>query len=80
MTRAVMDITNSIPVVMTNVEDPVGSKLIASLARPGGNVTGLTALVRDLSAKRLEVLRETLPNISRITVVWNPIFRAKILS
>jgi putative ABC transport system substrate-binding protein len=77
VTRAVMDITNSIPVVMTNVEDPVGSKLIASLARPGGNVTGLTALVRDLSAKRLEVVKETLPNISRITVVWNPDFPGK---
>jgi putative ABC transport system substrate-binding protein len=79
VTRAVMNATNSIPIVMTNVEDPVGGGLIASLARPGGNVTGLTALIRELSAKRLELLKEIVPGISRVLVVWNPDFPGKDL-
>ena len=68
--RAVMNASDTIPIVMTNVEEPVASGLVASLARPGKNVTGLTALVRDLSAKRLELLREVLPKVSRVSVLW----------
>jgi putative ABC transport system substrate-binding protein len=68
--RAAMNASDTIPIVMTNVEEPVASGLVASLARPGKNVTGLTALVRDLSAKRLELLREVLPKVSRVSVLW----------
>jgi putative ABC transport system substrate-binding protein len=77
--RAVMNASDTIPIVMTNVEEPVASGLVASLARPGKNVTGLTALVRDLSAKRLELLREVLPKVSRVSVLWNPAFPGKDL-
>jgi len=77
VTRAVMKASASIPVVMTNVEDPVGDRLIDSLARPGGNVTGRTSLAPELSAKRLEVLKELLPNVSRVAVLWNPDFPGK---
>jgi putative ABC transport system substrate-binding protein len=61
----------STPIVMTNAEDPIADGLIASLARPGGNVTGLTALLPDLAGKRLELLKEALPKISRVAVLWN---------
>jgi len=61
----------NIPIVMTNAEDPIADGLIASLARPGGNVTGLTALLPDLAGKRLELLKEALPKIVRVTVLWN---------
>jgi putative tryptophan/tyrosine transport system substrate-binding protein len=77
--RAAMNASDTIPIVMTNVEEPVASGLVASLARPGKNVTGLTALVRDLSAKRLELLREVLPKVSRVSVLWNPAFPGKDL-
>jgi putative ABC transport system substrate-binding protein len=63
--------------VMTNVEDPVKSGLVASLGRPGGNVTGLTALVRDLSAKRLELLKEIRPGVARVAVLWNAAYPEK---
>jgi putative ABC transport system substrate-binding protein len=52
--------------------DPVGSGFIASLARPGGNITGLSLLAPELSGKRLELLKETFPKISRVAVLWNP--------
>ena len=60
--------TNTIPIVMTSSADPVGNGLIASLARPGGNVTGLTSLSAELGGKRLEVLKEIVPRLSRVIV------------
>jgi putative ABC transport system substrate-binding protein len=63
--------TTSIPIVMATGGDPVGLRLVASLARPGGNVTGLTTLSRELSGKRLEMLRETLPHVARMAMVWH---------
>ncbi|HEU4350840.1 MAG TPA: ABC transporter substrate-binding protein [Burkholderiales bacterium] len=59
----------SIPIVMTNTSDPVGTGLVASLAHPGGNVTGLTTLSNELSVKRLELLRELIPDLSRVGVL-----------
>lgn len=64
--------TRSIPIVMAVSNDPVEAGLVASLARPGGNVTGLTFLLSDLAAKRLELLHEIAPRASRIAVLWNP--------
>jgi putative ABC transport system substrate-binding protein len=63
--------TTTIPIVATAVSDPVGLGLIASLARPGGNVTGLATLFPELAAKRLALLKETLPRVSRVAVFWN---------
>ena len=63
--------TRSIPIVMTNVSDPVESGLVSSLARPGGNVTGLSLMHPDLSGKRLELLKEIIPKVSRVAVLSN---------
>ncbi|MBI2351593.1 MAG: ABC transporter substrate-binding protein, partial [Deltaproteobacteria bacterium] len=63
--------TRTIPIVMAASGDAVGTGLVASLARPGGNVTGLTALSRELSGKRLELLKEAVPGLSRVAVLWN---------
>ena len=68
-TRAAKDATNTIPIVMTNDSDPVGDGIIASLARPGGNITGLSALAPELNGKRLEVLKEIVPKLSRLAVL-----------
>jgi putative ABC transport system substrate-binding protein len=74
-TVAAMKATTTIPIVMTNSVDPVGTGLVASLARPGGNVTGLTQDTGvEIYGKRLELLKETLPNPSRAGVLWNPDF------
>jgi len=64
--------TTTIPIVMVGVGDPVGSGLVASLARPGGNITGLTLLATKLGGKRLELLREVVPRLRRVAVFWNP--------
>jgi putative ABC transport system substrate-binding protein len=64
--------TRTIPVVMTTIEDPVTMGIVDSLARPGGNITGLTNLAPELSGKRLELLKEALPKTSRIAVLWPP--------
>jgi putative tryptophan/tyrosine transport system substrate-binding protein len=64
--------TRTIPVVMYAVGDPVGSGLVASLSRPGGNLTGLSLFNKEVSGKRLELLKETLPGISRVAVLTNP--------
>ena len=64
--------TNPIPVVMTNVADAVGSGIVASLARPGGNITGDTFFVTELAAKRLEVLKDAIPRLRRVAVLANP--------
>jgi putative ABC transport system substrate-binding protein len=71
--------THTIPIVMTNVLDPVGSGFIASLARPGGNITGLTGISSDLVGKRLELITETFPKLSRIAVFLDPQDTSKIV-
>jgi putative tryptophan/tyrosine transport system substrate-binding protein len=63
--------TSTIPIVMTAAGDPVGSGLVASLARPGGNVTGMSLMAPDLGGKRLELLKELLPRLARVAVLWN---------
>jgi putative tryptophan/tyrosine transport system substrate-binding protein len=69
--NAAQQVTETIPIILTT-GDPVGTGLAASLARPGGNVTGLSVLLPELSGKRLELLKETLPKITRVAVLWNP--------
>jgi len=69
--HAAKQATKTIPIVMTITGDPVATGLIDSLARPGGNITGLTRLTRELSGKRLELLKEVLPGVSRVGVLWN---------
>ena len=71
-TREAQKATLTVPIVMTNVNDPVALGLVVSLARPGGNVTGLSNLLFDLSGKRLELLKEILPNLLRVAVLWTP--------
>jgi putative ABC transport system substrate-binding protein len=68
-TRPAKEATTTIPIVMTNEVDPVGSGFVASLARPGGNITGLSTLAPELSGKRLELLKETIPKLSRVAVL-----------
>ena len=63
--------TKTIPIVIPTAIDPVGAGLVASLARPGGNVTGLSLVSSELSAKRLEFLKEVVPGLSRVAVLWN---------
>jgi len=69
--RAAKHATRVIPIVMAVTADPVGSGFVASLGRPGGNITGLTSLSPDLSGKRLALLEEMVPTLSRVTVLWN---------
>jgi putative ABC transport system substrate-binding protein len=69
VTRPAKEATASIPIVMTNDSDPVGAGFVTSLARPGGNVTGLTGLARELSGKRMELLKEILPKLSRAAIL-----------
>ena len=64
--------TKTLPIVFSPAGDPVGSGLVASLARPGGNVTGLSAFAPELVGKRLELLKEAVPGISRVAVLWQP--------
>jgi putative tryptophan/tyrosine transport system substrate-binding protein len=70
--RVAQEQTSTIPIVMAGVTDPVGAGFVASLAQPGGNITGLTHLHPDLAGKRLELLKETVPGLSRVAVLWNP--------
>jgi putative ABC transport system substrate-binding protein len=72
VTRAAKNATRTIPIVMASDADPIASGYVASLARPGGNITGLTNNNPDLSGKRLEVLKESIPGISRVGIIWNP--------
>jgi putative ABC transport system substrate-binding protein len=68
-TRATKQATVTIPIVMANDNDPVGDGFVASLARPGGNITGLTTVVPDISGKQLELLKEVVPRLSRLAVI-----------
>jgi len=70
-TLAARQATETIPIVFTNVNDPVGLSLVASLARPGGNITGLSTLSGVTSGKRLELLKETVPGVSRVAAFWS---------
>jgi putative tryptophan/tyrosine transport system substrate-binding protein len=69
--RAAKEATKTIPIVMVVAVDPVATGLVDSLAHPGGNITGLTRLTRELNGKRLELLKELIPRITRIGVLWN---------
>jgi putative tryptophan/tyrosine transport system substrate-binding protein len=69
---AAKNATQTIPVIFTGVGDPVAQGLVASLARPGGNITGLASLSPEVGGKRLELLKEVVPAASRVAVLWNP--------
>jgi putative ABC transport system substrate-binding protein len=71
--------TRTIPIVMTQIGDAVGAGIVASLAKPGGNVTGLTQMQPEISGKRLDLLRETFPKVSRVTVLYDPTSRSNLL-
>jgi putative tryptophan/tyrosine transport system substrate-binding protein len=71
-TRAAKQATSTIPIVAIAMADPVEDELVASLARPGGNVTGTTFLGPELVAKRLQLLREIVPRVSHVAVLWHP--------
>ena len=75
-TRAAKSATDTIPIVMRSTDDPVRTGLITSLARPGGNITGVTSIVTELIGKRLELLKEVVPRNSRIAILWNPDYQA----
>ena len=76
---AVNQETQTIPIVMAISSDPVGTGLVASLARPGGNVTGNSTISPELSGKRLELLMEAVPGLSRLAFLWNPDVRGAVL-
>jgi len=69
---AAKNATRTIPIVFAGVNDPVASRLVDSLAMPGGNVTGLSILATELSGKRLELLKEAFPKVTRVVMLWNP--------
>jgi len=64
--------TNRIPIVFAGLVDPIGTGLVASLAKPGGNVTGTTIITRDVTAKRVELLKEAVPTVAMLAIFWNP--------
>jgi putative ABC transport system substrate-binding protein len=72
-TRAAKEMTHTIPIVMAGDSDPVGDGFVTSLGQPGGNITGVTTLHRELSGKRLELLKDTVPGMTRVAVLWNPV-------
>jgi putative ABC transport system substrate-binding protein len=79
---AAKDATRTIPIVMAGVSDPLESGLVASLARPGANITGTSSMTAEVVGKSLELLKEAVPKISRVAVLWNPdnaVFQAQML-
>ena len=70
--RAAQQATRTIPIVVPVMGDPVADGLVASLARPGGNITGMTALGPELTAKRLDLLKVALPRLTRVAILWHP--------
>ena len=78
-TQAAKNATKRIPIVMTSVTDPVGIGLVASLAHPGGNVTGLSNVGSDLGGNQLELLKEAFPKVSRVAVLWDSASRGNAL-
>jgi putative tryptophan/tyrosine transport system substrate-binding protein len=75
-TKGAKQVTSTIPIVMSVVIDPVGSGLVTSLARPGGNLTGTSIMANDLITKQFELLKELVPKVSRMAVLWNPDIQA----
>jgi putative ABC transport system substrate-binding protein len=71
-TQAAQQATRTIPIVMSVVIDPLGSGIISSLARPEGNVTGVSNMSTDLVGKQFELLKQVVPEISQVAVLWNP--------
>ena len=78
--QAAKNATTTIPVVMVGVADPVALGLVASFARPGANITGLSTMSPELSTKRLELVKEIVPNVSRVAVLWNPDYPDAVIS
>ena len=78
-TRAAKEATSTIPIVMAQDNDPVASGVVTGLARPGGNITGLTNFAPELSSKRLEILREVVPKLSRVAVLGSSTGRGNAL-
>jgi putative ABC transport system substrate-binding protein len=70
--RTIQQATNTIPIVMVSGGDPVASGYVASVARPGGNITGMSSLLPEMDAKLLALLKETVPKATRVAVLWNP--------
>ena len=77
-TAALRQQTRTIPIVMANATDPVGTGFVSSLARPGANVTGLSALSPELAGKRLALLRDLVPGLARVAILWNPDVRGAL--
>ena len=79
--RAARNATSTIPIVMVTAADPVATGLVANLAHPGGNVTGLSLMTIELSIKRLQILKDAVPRAARVAVLWNPNhpFHAKVV-
>src|SRR5205807_9508406 len=69
---AAKNATGTIPIVMVGVADPVDAGLVSSIARPGGNVTGTSSVAAEVAGKQLELLRDIVPGVSRVAVLWNP--------
>ncbi len=78
-TLAAQAATNTIPIVMIGVADPVGAGMVATLARPGGNITGVAVNAAEISAKRVQLLQEAIPKLSRVAVLWNSSFKSMTL-
>jgi putative ABC transport system substrate-binding protein len=76
--RAAKQLTGTIPIVMAGTGDPVATGLVASLARPGGNVTGLSAVSPELTTKQLELLKEIIPSVGRVAVLFDPAYPVNI--
>src|SRR5437867_10304300 len=76
--RAAKQATSMIPLVMTGSADPVAEGLVASMARPGGNVTGSSLMIAELGSKRLELLKEAVPRVARLAVLLNPVTSDKL--
>jgi putative ABC transport system substrate-binding protein len=79
-TLAVKKATTAVPLVMVAVGDPVGTGILPSLSRPGGNITGLTSISPELDGKRLELLREVVPTVSHIAVLWNAVSPLQVVA
>ena len=79
-TLAVKKATASVPLVMIAVGDPVGTGIVPSLSHPGGNITGLTSISTEMDGKRLELLREVIPNVSHVAVLWNAASPLQVLA
>jgi putative ABC transport system substrate-binding protein len=78
-TLAAREATKTIPIVMVGADDPVAVGIVASLKRPGGNITGLSVNAAEISAKRVQLLQEAVPKLSRVAVLWNSTFKSMAL-